>query len=82
MAKQIIIGLVVAWIGWSIIYFSWFLAEMFWNIAWLEKNLWWTRNGLVIAGFTIMVIWFLVLFGMIPTSAPMDDLGGFNTAVQ
>lgn len=82
MARQIIIGLVIAWMGWSIVYFSGYLAEMFWSIARLERNLWGTRNGLVISGFGIMVIWFLILFGVIPTSSPTENLGWFNQAAS
>jgi len=77
MARQIIIGLVIAGMWWSIIYFSSYLAEVFGNIAWFDKNLWGTRNGFVVCGFGIMVIWFLIVFGVIPTSSPTDNLGGF-----
>jgi len=80
MARQIIIGLVIAWIGWSIVYFSGYLADMFGNIAWFDKNLWWTRNGFVLSGFAIMIIWFLILFGVIPTSSPTQNLWGFTQA--
>ena len=84
MAKQIIIWLAVAGIGWSIIYFSSYLAEMFWRIEWFEKNLWGTRSGFVLFGFLIMTIGFLVLFGVIPTSSPTENLWWFTTtpAVQ
>ena len=79
MAKQIIIGLVVAGLGWSIIYFSGYLAEIFGNIARFDKNLWGTKSGFVISGFGIMLIGFLILFGVIPTSSPTENLGGFTT---
>ena len=80
MAKQIMIGLVIAGMGWAVIYFSSYLADIFGNIAWFDKNLWGTRNGFVICWFGIMVIWFLVLFGVIPTSSPTDNLSGFTPA--
>ncbi len=67
--------------GWSLVYFSWHLSEIFGSIPRFEKNLWGTRNGLVIFGFGIMIIWFLVLFGVIPTTSPTENLGGF-TSVQ
>jgi len=79
MVKQIIVWLVVAWMGWAVIYFSWFLADIFWNIAWFDKNLWWTRNGLIIFGFGFMVIGFLILLGMIPTSSPTENISGFGS---
>ncbi|EKD24698.1 MAG: hypothetical protein ACD_80C00168G0009 [uncultured bacterium (gcode 4)] len=80
MAKQIIIGLLVAWMGWAIIYFSVSIADIFGNIAWFDKNLWGTRNGFVISGFAIMVIWFLILFGLIPTSSPTEALPTLTNA--
>ena len=80
MGKQIIIGLVIAAMWWSVIYFSSYLADIFWNIAWFDKNLWGTRNGFVVSGFGIMVIWFLIVFGVIPTSSPTDNLWGFNSS--
>ncbi|MFA6256467.1 MAG: hypothetical protein WC606_04760 [Candidatus Absconditabacterales bacterium] len=79
MARQIIIGLAIAGLGGSIVYFSSYLAEMFGTIAWFEKNLGGTRNGLVIFGFGIMIIGFLILFGVIPTNSPAQNLGGFTT---
>lgn len=82
MARQIIIGLVIAGMGWSIIYFSSYLAEVFGNIAWFDKNLWGTRNGFVVCGFGTMIIWFLIVFGVIPTSSPTDNLGGFAPATK
>jgi len=82
MARQVIIGLFIAWMGWAVVYFSGFLADMFGNIAWFDKNLWGTRNGFVISGFAIMIIWFLILFGMIPTSNPTENLWGLNQAAS
>jgi len=80
MARQIIIGLFIAWLGWSIVYFSGYLSDMTGNIAWFDKNLWGTKNGFVISGFVIMIIWFLILFGVIPTSSPTKNLAGFNVS--
>ena len=77
MARQIIIGLFIAWMGWAIVYFSGYLADIFGNIAWFDKNLWGTRSGFVIFGFIIMIIGFLILFGVIPTSNPTENLWGF-----
>ncbi|MCX6824371.1 MAG: hypothetical protein NT085_04570 [candidate division SR1 bacterium] len=79
MARQIIIGLVIAGLGGSIVYFSGYLADIFGNIAWFDKNLGGTRNGFIISGFAIMIIGFLILFGVIPTSSPTENIGGFTT---
>ena len=79
MGKQIIFGLAIVLLWSSLMYFSSSLASMFGNIAWLEKNLWGTRNGLVIFGFGITIIWLLILFGVIPVSTPADQLPAFPT---
>ena len=80
MVKQLILGLIIAALGGSIMYFSSYIADIFGNIAWLEKNLWGTRNGLIIFGFGIMIIGFLILFGVIPVAPPTENLGWFTTS--
>ncbi|MCX6825550.1 MAG: hypothetical protein NTY80_05040 [candidate division SR1 bacterium] len=79
MARQIIIGLLVAGIGGAVIYFSGYIADMFGNIAWFDRNLGGTRSGFVLSGFIIMIIGFLVLFGMIPTGSPTQNLPSLPT---
>jgi len=79
MVKQILMWLVFAWLWWAIIFYSAALAEMFGRVGWFEKNLWWTRNGYVMVGFGVVVIGFLILFGVIPTSAPTQNLWTLGT---
>ncbi|MFA5747681.1 MAG: hypothetical protein WC872_01050 [Candidatus Absconditabacterales bacterium] len=75
MLKQILLGLLIAGIGGGLIYFSSYLSEMFGRIPWAENNLGGTRNGYIIFGFGIIIIGFLILFGVISTSSPMTNVG-------
>ncbi len=81
MAKQIIIGLVIAWMWGSLIFFSWNIAEIFGTIDMFEKHLGGTRNGFVVFGFGFMIIGFLIMFGVIPTSSPTESLTWFGTGI-
>lgn len=75
MAKQILIWLVFAALGAALIMYSTAIAELFGRSAWFEKNLWGTRNGYVLIWFGVVIIWFLILFGVIPTSSSVDSVG-------
>jgi len=81
MLKQILIWLVIAWIGGCIVYFSQYLSDAFGRIAWFENNLWSTKSGYVVCGFGVMIIGFLILFGIIPTSSPTENLWSITTWV-
>ncbi len=66
MLKQIFAGLFISALWATLTYFSQGVTDMFWRIDWFERNLWSTRNGFVLFGFLIIVIGFLILFGVIP----------------
>ncbi len=72
MVKQILVWLLVAWAWWALIYFSQGVADMFGRVDWFERNMWSTRNG-IISWFLIIIIGFLILFGVFPVSAPVTD---------
>lgn len=71
MFAQIIRGIVCIGTGWSILYFSGNLVEMFGSIARAEKNLGSTRAWYLLFGFGVMVIGFLLMFGIIKTQSPV-----------
>ena len=56
------------------VFYSAILSDAFGRVAWFEKNLGSTKGGYVILGFGIMIIGFLILFGIIPTSSPTQNL--------
>jgi len=74
MLKQIILWLVIAWIGWVIIYYSVWISEAFGRVVWFENNLWWTKNGYVLIWFGFIVIGFLILFWVIPLWSPVQTI--------
>lgn len=74
MLKQILLWLVVAGIGGIITYYSASLSDNFWRVAWFEKHLWSTRNWYVIIWFLIMIIGMLVLFWVISTTSPVNNI--------
>jgi len=82
MFKQIVMWLFIVWLWGVLIYFSQWVAEMFGRVDWFERNLWSTRNGYILAGFWMVVMGFLILFGVVPVSwvSPTDI--NTNTAVQ
>jgi hypothetical protein len=57
-------------LGGAIIFYSQGVAEMFGRMDWFERNLWSTRNWYILIGFAIIVVGFLIMFGMIPLSQP------------
>jgi hypothetical protein len=71
--KQIFLGLLVMGMWGALMYFSYQLVEMFGRNARAERNLGGTRNGIVILGFVIMLVGWLILFGIIPAWSPMDS---------
>lgn len=73
MAKQIFVGLFVALLWGVLIYFSQGITEMFWRVDWFERHMGSTRNGYVVFGFLIIVVWFLILFGVMPVSKPITE---------
>lgn len=73
MFKQILLWLFITGIGGAIIYFSQALSDNFGRIERFEKNLWSSRNGYIIVWFSTMIIGMLVLFGVIPTTSPIDN---------
>jgi len=79
MLKQILVWLVVALIWAAIIYYAQPITETFGTVSWFEKNLWSTRSGYVIVWFGIIVIGFLILFGVIPTTSPTENLVSLGT---
>ena len=74
MLKQILLWLFIAWLGWMMIYYSPGLSDMFGRVSWFENNLGGTRNGYVLIWFGIIVIGFLILFGVIPTTSPINNV--------
>jgi len=72
MWKQIIIGLMVSWLGWIMIMFSQQIVDMFGQVAWAENNLSSTRNMYVLWWFVIIVFGMLMLFGVIPVDWQVD----------
>ena len=75
MVKQILIWLVFAALGGAMIMYSVPLSELFGRVAWFERNLWSTKNGYVLIWFGVIIIWFLILFGVIPTTSSTETLG-------
>lgn len=73
MLKQIFVGLFVAALGGLLMYFSQGVTELFWRVEWFERHMNSTRNGYVIIGFGIIVIGFLILFGVLPISQPATE---------
>ncbi|MDD2536966.1 MAG: hypothetical protein PHU61_00515 [Candidatus Absconditabacteria bacterium] len=72
--KQVVLGLLIMALGSALMYFSYPLMEMFGRIPWAEKNLGGTRNAFLFGGFLFVVIGGLILFGVIPTTSPMDTV--------
>ncbi|MCF7834725.1 hypothetical protein K9M48_01555 [Candidatus Gracilibacteria bacterium] len=81
MLKQIIIGLLLAFGGACLVYFSAQLTDIIGRIPRAEKNLGGTKNALILFGFFIIVLGFLILFGMVELGS-QTDLKGFETQVQ
>jgi len=79
MGKQLLIGLAIVGIWWAVVYFSSYIADIFGRIERFEKNLGGTRNGLMLFGFGIIIIWLLVLFWVIPTTSPTENMGSLST---
>ena len=66
MLSQILVWLLVAGLGWVIIFYSNGLVDAFGRIPWAESNLSGTRNAYVLFGFGAIVVGFLIVFGVIP----------------
>lgn len=66
MLKQIFVGLFVALLGGWLVFFSQGVTDLLWRIDWFERNIGSTRNWYVLFGFLIIVIGFLILFGVFP----------------
>lgn len=73
MIKQIFVGLFVSLLGGSLIFFSQAVTELFWRVEWFERNIGSTRSGYVIFGFLIIVVGFLILFGVLPLGQSVTD---------
>ncbi|MEI8092520.1 MAG: hypothetical protein WCG98_10625 [bacterium] len=50
------------------------MVEAFGRIPWAENKLGGTRNGYVLVGFIVIIIGMLIMFGVIPTTSPADNL--------
>lgn len=72
MFQQIMVWLLVAWIWGVILYFSSNLTEMFGRIPRADKNLGGTKNAYVLWWFGIMLLWFLIMFGVMPIWSPTE----------
>ena len=59
-------------------YFSASLIETFGRIDRAEQRLGGTRNGYLLVGIILIMLGVLILFGVIPTSSPTENLGGFT----
>jgi formate hydrogenlyase subunit 3/multisubunit Na+/H+ antiporter MnhD subunit len=73
MLKQIFVGLFVALLGGVLIYFSQAVTDLFWRIEWFEHNIGSTRNWYVISWFLIVVVGFLIMFGVFPIGQPITE---------
>ncbi len=78
MLKQIIVWIIVSWLGGVISYFSQNLVDILWRSKWAEKYVWSTRSMYVLIGFFMIVIWFLIIFGVIPLSSPIESATSNN----
>jgi len=68
MLWQILGWLVVIGCGGCLMYFANSIADIFWPSARAQKYFWGTRNATLSIGFIIMIIGFLVLFGIFKPS--------------
>ncbi|AHB41783.1 hypothetical protein P148_SR1C00001G1002 [candidate division SR1 bacterium RAAC1_SR1_1] len=73
MLKQIFVGLFVAGLGGVLMYFSQAVTDLFGRIEWFERHMSSTRNGYVIFGFLIIIVGFLILFGVLPISQAVTE---------
>jgi len=74
MVAQIIVGVLVACAWGVVIYFSQNLVDIFGRIVWAENHLSGTRNAYIFWGFGIIIVGFLILFGVIPLTSPMETV--------
>lgn len=79
MFKQILVWLVVALIWGAIIYYAQAITEMFGSVAWFEKNIWSTKSGYVLMWFGIVVLGFLMVFGVVPLTSQIDSVWSIDT---
>jgi len=72
MLKQIVLWLLLMWIGGALIYYSAQLANVFGRSAWADAYLWWTKNAIILVGFFVIIIAVLIMFGVFTASTPLD----------
>jgi len=72
MRKQILVGLLVAGIGWLLIFFSQWLVTLMWPMQRAETHMWSTRNLYIMVGFVMIILGFLMVFGVVPVSSSID----------
>lgn len=61
--------------GWfGLVFYSGSLIEVFGRISWAEMNMWGTRNAYILAWFGLMVLGFLILFGVVDINKSADPL--------
>jgi hypothetical protein len=72
MLGRIVTGLFVVWGWFALMYFSANLTEMFGSISRADQHLWSTRNGYLAFGFVVIVIGFLIMFGVANTQSVSD----------
>ena len=74
MLGRIIWGLAISIIGAACCYYSYQLVSAFWRNDWMERNLWGTRNGIVLFGVFLVIIWILMVFGVFSIANPTDQI--------
>jgi len=72
MRKQILIGIFVAGMWGLLIFFSQWLVTLMWPMPRAEAHMWSTRSLYILIGFTMIVLGFLMLFGVIPITSSID----------
>ncbi|PZM87310.1 MAG: hypothetical protein DLD55_02100 [candidate division SR1 bacterium] len=74
MFARILGGLFIAVCGGVVCYYSYQIVAMFGRNARAERNLGGTRNAIVLFGVFLVVLGFLVMFGVFSLSNPADQI--------
>ena len=72
MLKQMVLGMLLIWAGFVLVYYSSNLVDLIGRNDRAEKNIWWTRNAIILFSFVVMVLWVLFMFGMLNVWSPTD----------
>ncbi len=73
MLANIIVWLMIVWIGVWIMYYSQTLTQLFGRVAWADKNVWWTRQFFVLMGFVVCILWMFFVFWLMNVSQVQDS---------